>query len=165
VTLEAHAESVLALCRRMLRDHALAEDVQQQVLLEAHRDFDRFEGRSSVRHWLLAIANHRCHDAIKARQRRERRICLDDTAVADVADPSGGPAAEVARRQLARALDGCLARLSPESRTALVLRFYAGMSYEEMSAQLQVKSDTLQTRVMRALPVIRRCLETKGWAT
>ena len=46
---EAYGDAVLGYCMRLLRDPALAEDVMQQVFLEAFRDFDQFRGRSSRR--------------------------------------------------------------------------------------------------------------------
>src|SRR3954471_17634887 len=58
-----HGKAVLGLCLRVTRDATLAEDVTQQVFLEAYRDLDRFEGRSSPRTWLFSIASHRCFDA------------------------------------------------------------------------------------------------------
>jgi RNA polymerase sigma-70 factor (ECF subfamily) len=45
----------------------------------------------------------------------------------------------------------------------VLLRFQTGMSYPEMSDVLGVRSETLQARVARALPVLRRCLEGNGW--
>lgn len=159
----AHGDVVYAFCVRILRDRGLAEDVLQQVFLEVHRDLDRFQGRSTVRSWLLGIAAHRCHDAIKARRRRDARLYSDDQAITNSVDPTAGPGDRLERARLAAALEDCLASLSADSRTAVLLRFQAGMSYEEMAASLTAKSDTLHARVTRALPVLRRCLEGKGW--
>ena len=159
-----HGDTVYGLCLRILRDPALAEDVLQQVFVEAHRDLRRFEGRSSLKTWLLAIAGHRCQDAIKARRRRDKRFLVDERAVATVADPTPDAHARLDRARALVALDECIEHLSAESRSAVLLRFQSGMSYEEMSAALRVKADTLHARVTRAMPLLRRCLESKGWA-
>src|SRR5258706_13223031 len=58
-------------------EHQLADDVRQQVFVEAYRDFDSFGGRSPVEIWLLGIARHRCLDAMKAQQRWYRRFKHD----------------------------------------------------------------------------------------
>jgi RNA polymerase sigma-70 factor, ECF subfamily len=158
-----HGDAVYGLCVRILRDSALAEDVLQQVFVEAHRDLQRFEGRSSMKTWLLAIAGHRCQDAIKARHRRDKRFLTDEQAVANVADPTPDAHVRLDRARSLQALDDCIETLSAESRTAVLLRFQAGLSYEEMAAALRAKADTLHARVTRAMPVLRRCLETKGW--
>jgi DNA-directed RNA polymerase specialized sigma24 family protein len=63
---------------------------------------------------------------------------------------------------IARVLDACLRELSAESRMAVLLRFQEGMTFEEMGRLCCEKPPTLQARVARALPVLRRCVQTKG---
>ena len=55
-----------------------------------------------------------------------------------------------------------MSRLSDKIRDTLLLRFKSGRSYEEMSDILGEKAATLQARVARALPALRRCLEENG---
>jgi RNA polymerase sigma-70 factor (ECF subfamily) len=157
-----HGAAVYGYCVRVLRDRVLAEDVLQQVFLEVHRDLDRFEGRSHIRSWLFGIASHRCQDAIKSRRRRERRFTTDDQAVALAVDTTADPRQPLDVARANQALDDCLGQLSTETRSAVLLRFHAAMSYEEMAEPLGEKADTLRARVCRALPVLRRCLEAKG---
>jgi RNA polymerase sigma-70 factor (ECF subfamily) len=161
--IDAHGDAVYGFCVRMLGDRVVAEDVAQQVFLEAHRDIDRFERRSSLATWLKGIANHRCRDAIKSRRRREQRLQQDDIAALHVVDPAATPTERVERAQLFAALEGCLQELSTDVRMAVVLRFQSGMTYDEMAEVLYAKPDALHARVSRALPVLRRCLESKGW--
>jgi len=137
--------------------------VLQQTFIEAHRDLDGFKGRSAIRTWLLGIASHRCQDAIKARRRRQRRFDVDDDAVAAAVDPLADPRTPLERARIHQALDDCLGELASETRTAVLLRFQTGMSYEQMAEAVDDKADTLRARVCRALPVLKRCLEAKGW--
>ena len=90
--MRAHGDAVLGFCVRLLRDHELAEEVRQQTFLDAFRDFDRFQDRSSRRAWLFGIASHRCHDAIRSQQRRSRWIENDEAAVVEMHDPEIGRA-------------------------------------------------------------------------
>jgi RNA polymerase sigma-70 factor (ECF subfamily) len=162
--METYGDSVYSLCLRILRDGALAEDALQQVFLEAHRDLIHFRGQSSPRTWLFSIAIHRCHDVIKTTQRRVARISSsDEGAVTAFADPAPDPGQQLERRRLLAALESCLGHLSSEARVAVLLRFQVELSYDEMAAQLDTKPDTLQTRVRRAMPALRRCLEQQGW--
>ena len=161
--MKAHGQEVFGFCLRLVRTQALADDLVQQVFLEAYRDLDRFAGRSSLRAWLFGIASHRCLDALKTQQRRLKLIEHSEQAVLDFEDPGPGPIDHVDRRQLAAALEACLERLSPEVRATVLMRFQTGATYEEMAAPLAATADTLQVRVARALRRLRRCLERKGW--
>jgi RNA polymerase sigma-70 factor (ECF subfamily) len=162
--MEAHGDALYSLCLRVLRDPAQAEDVLQQVFVEAHRDLMRFEGRSSLRTWLFGIAIHRCQDALKANRRLSRRIETDEDAVVAFEDPGDGPDGKLERQRQLADLAKCLGALSSDSRLAVLVRYQLGMSFDEMAVKLKAKSDTLQARVQRALPVLKRCLERKGWS-
>jgi RNA polymerase sigma-70 factor (ECF subfamily) len=158
-----HGDALFTLCLRVLREPVQAEDVLQQVFLEAHRDRARFEGRATLRTWLFSIAIHRCQDAIKAKRRLFRRIEVDERAVDAFEDPRQGQEVQLQQQRQLVDLAKCLGALSPDARLAILLHFQLDMSFDEMEKQLRTKSDTLQTRVRRALPVLRRCLERKGW--
>jgi RNA polymerase sigma-70 factor (ECF subfamily) len=102
-------------------------------------------------------------DAINSERRRLRCIESNDQAMLDVPACTASPSDRLDQSQLIDALDRCLDVLSAEVRMTVLLRFQSGISYPEMSTLLGVRSETLQARVARALPVLRRCLEGKGW--
>ncbi|HEY0195556.1 MAG TPA: sigma-70 family RNA polymerase sigma factor [Kofleriaceae bacterium] len=153
-----YGTDVYRFCRTELRDDALAEDVQQVVFLQAYHHLPGFEGKSTVKTWLFAIARHRVLDASKARRRA--RAHLEDDAV-DPSDP--GPPADqqldAARAQ--RYLAECLARLGEPTRTAILLRYQQGFSFDEMAEICGERAGTLQARVARALPRLKAMLELK----
>jgi RNA polymerase sigma-70 factor (ECF subfamily) len=161
--MDAHSDAVFGFCMRMMRVRAVAEDVAQQVLLEACRDLDRFEGRSPPRTWLLGIANHRCLDALKSLDRRSKHVESNEQAMLAYEDPGTSPIEYIARAQLTAALEQCLASLSPDVRATVLLRFHSGATYHDLADSLEATADALQARVSRALPALRRCLEGKGW--
>ncbi|MES1243405.1 MAG: RNA polymerase sigma factor [Acidobacteriota bacterium] len=150
-------------CRQMVADGDLALDVQQTTFLQAFEGLAGFGGRSSFRAWLYGIARHRCLDAIKSARRREKRFALAGELPEK---PAPGKEADVSLGERARteALRRCLADLPPHVRDAVLLRFQEGFSYEQMSRMLHERAPTLQARVARALPVLRRCLEGGGFA-
>jgi RNA polymerase sigma-70 factor (ECF subfamily) len=153
--------SVYRFCRQMLRDEALVDDVHQQVFVQAFRDLPRFQQRSSVRTWLFGIARHRCLDAIKIQGRRDRRFPLDDEPGASDAAPDPSPLDQLSLAQVAGALDDCLEELAPATKSAVLLRYREGLPFDEMAGLFNEKAGTLQARVARALPVLRRCLERR----
>jgi RNA polymerase sigma-70 factor (ECF subfamily) len=146
VLMQRHGTSVCRYCREELHDTTLADDVQQQIFLQVHRDIGRFHRRATLRTWLFAIARNRVLDAVKARHRA--RAHVDDDETADTLDPSPDAGDRIGK-------------LSPQTRTALLLRYQQGFTFEEMSEICHEKPGTLQARVMRALPALRRCIESR----
>jgi RNA polymerase sigma factor (sigma-70 family) len=148
-----HGAAVYRYCYGALRDAALAEDVQQHVFIEAHRDLPRFSGRSTVRTWLFAIARHRVLDAAKARRRAHARVELDSCA--DAPDPRATPGELLDDHRLRELLAACIDELDESVRTALLLRYQQGFTFEQMAEICGEKAGTLQVRVARALPILR----------
>jgi RNA polymerase sigma-70 factor (ECF subfamily) len=161
VLMRSYGQPLYRYCRQMLRDEALAEDVLQITFLEAFRDFARFARRSSIRSWLFGIASHRCLDAIKKRRRWVARFAPLDMVVEKPRDDAGVEEA-VAATQMSQKLELCVQRLDPQVRTAVLLRYIEGFTYPEMATVCGHRPATLQARVARALPVLRRCLEEGG---
>lgn len=159
-----HGPSVWSHCRRMLQDPTLAEDVYQQVFIEAHRDLHTFRRDAKLRTWLLSIASHRCLDAMKARRRREGRIDGSEDALERVSATTPPPQDLLDRSRQLAALEACVGLLPEDMRLAVLMRFRSGMTYQEMSATTEVKTTTLQMRVSRALVALRACIEGKGVA-
>lgn len=160
--MRTHGDTVYAYCARVLRNPTLAADVLQQVFEQAYRDLATLRDERQVRSWLFGIAHHRCLDAVKARARSEKRVSAEPEGLEAVADDRPLPWERVAEKQISVALERCVGELGIESRTAVLLRFQEGMTYEHMATICGEKPATLQARVTRALPVLRRCLEAKG---
>ncbi|MCB1035509.1 MAG: RNA polymerase sigma factor [Acidobacteria bacterium] len=161
VLMEAYGNALFRYCQQQLRDRDLAADVHQTVFVQAFDALHSFGGRSSFRTWLFGIARHRCLDAAKIRRRRERRFQLTDR-LPEAPSEGLGPEERLSGHRRRRALADCLASLAPRIRDAVLLRFQQGLSYVEMSTLAGERAPTLQARVVRALPNLRRCLEEKG---
>jgi RNA polymerase sigma-70 factor (ECF subfamily) len=154
--MKRYGTAVYRYSREALRDATLADDVQQQVFIEAFRDLPKFRRRASVRTWLFAIARHRVLDAAKSRRRAQARIEDDDaTGVPDDRPP---PDERIDDGRLRNALAACVGLLREEVRTALLLRFQQGFTFEEMAEVCDEKPGTLQAKVARALPSLRACI-------
>lgn len=142
------------------RDDAVAEEVRQQTYIEAFRDLERFEGRSAWKTWLFGIARHRYLDLTKAGGRWARRFKNeapeDDAPLAEV-----DVERDLDRERIARLLADCLGRLAPAAREAVALRYQQDLSYDEAAEVTGERAGTLQQRVARAMPVLRRCVEGK----
>src|SRR5215467_10063773 len=113
-----HGTAVYRYCREELHDRTLADDVHQQIFIQAHRDLHRFAARSTLRTWLFAIARHRVLDAAKSRRRAQAHIEEDDTA--DTPDPSPPPGERLDEARLQQALIACLRALGDHVRGAMI---------------------------------------------
>jgi RNA polymerase sigma-70 factor (ECF subfamily) len=146
-----HADRVHALANRILLDPAAAEDAAQQAFVRAWqglprlRDVDRFET------WLRRLVVRACFDQADADRRWRVHIRL--LAGADPqADATG---AIVARDEMDRAL----ARLKPQQRAVLTLRYYLDLPVAEIAAALEISEGTVSSRLHYALDELRSILQ------
>ena len=158
ILMDAYGRVIYGFCRVAVGDAALAEDVLQVVFVEAYESLSRFAGRSSLLTWLFGIARHRALDAAKTRRRWLRR--LRSFFSGEPTHVSGADGLLEQRQQSAIVVD-CLKRLRPQVRLAVLMRCQEGFSYEEMARMSRERAATLQARVARALPLLRRCIEVR----
>ena len=125
-----------------LIDPGAADDLTQETFLRAFQALGGFEGRSSVRTWLLGIARRTCADHLRAVVRR-RRLDARLAAQAHTDIPHPDPAQRLGAEDL-------LARVGEERRTAFVLTQVIGLSYAEAAAVEEVPVGTIRSRVARA---------------
>jgi RNA polymerase sigma-70 factor (TIGR02960 family) len=161
---ERFRPELLAHCYRILGSIHDAEDQVQETYVRAWRAYSRFEGRSSLRHWMYTIATRTCLTAAGSRSRRPLPSGLgpptDDHRVAvRQRDPSvpwlqpfpDDPADVVARRASVRlALVAAMQHLSARQRAALTLRDILGFSTAEAAAILDTSVDAVDALVRRA---------------
>lgn len=155
--MQRHGRAVYRYCVVAIGDATLADDIQQQVFIEAFRDLPRFAGRSSLQTWLLGIARHRVLDA--AKRVRRTRAQVGDAAALELPDPQplAGDSLDDAERAAAVAV--CIDRLEEPARTAVLLHYQQGLTYEDMAGLCGEKPGTLQARVARALHRLRAMVE------
>ncbi|MFI0791357.1 sigma-70 family RNA polymerase sigma factor [Micromonospora rubida] len=125
-----------------LVDRDSADDLTQETYLRAFRALPGFEGRSSVRTWLLGIARRACADHLRTVVRR-RRLAERLVAHAHADRPYPDPAGQLGATDLVR-------RLPAERRGAFVLTQLLGLSYAEAAAVEGVPVGTIRSRVARA---------------
>ena len=139
---------------RLVRDEALAEDLLSDVFLDVWRQAAKFEARSSVSTWLLAIARYKTLSA------RRRRIDaeLDEEVPVIIADPADNPELVLQKKNQAELVRHSLARLSPEHGEVIDLVYYHGKSVREVAEIVGVAAATVKTRMFYA----RRRLAIRG---
>lgn len=161
ILMEAYGTQLFAACLRYLPDRAMAEDVHQTCFVQAYQSLHRVLERESVAAWLMAIARNRCLDALKIDRRRRKWQVLHAT-LPEVQDGRSTVEDELHRASLTQRLRHALGVLSAEARRAVELRYAETLSYEEMAELCGARPGTLQMRVTRAMPSLRRSLEAQG---
>ncbi len=114
---------------RLVRDEQIAEDLISEVFLDVWRQAGKFEGRSAVSTWLLAITRFKALSAL----RRRKDVELDDEAANAIEDTSDDPEVAVQKKDTSEALRKCLTALSPEHREIVDLVYYHEKSVEEVA--------------------------------
>jgi RNA polymerase sigma-70 factor (ECF subfamily) len=150
------SDDLFGLAYSLTGNAADAEDVLQQTFLGAFRRISAFEGRSSLKTWLVRIT---ANQASKVRRSRRSRWALsidERLATTDSAPEIPSPQAPVDSRL---DLAFMLAQLSPEHREVLVLREVQGMTYEEIGRALKLPRGTVESRLFRARQDLRRRFE------
>jgi RNA polymerase sigma-70 factor (ECF subfamily) len=132
--------------QRIVRDETLAEDLLSEVFLDVWRQAARFEARSSVSTWLLAIARYKALSAM----RRRIDAALDDKIIAKVADPAGDPEAALQSKDRDEVLRRSLARLPAEQGEVIDLVYYHGKSVAEVADIVGIPEATVKTRMFYA---------------
>jgi len=143
-----------------LGDPGSADDLTQETYLRAFGSLHRFEGRSSVRTWLLSIARRVCADAVRSRRRRRLTLVRD---VADVEPTAPGQDADRVAEGVA--VDDLLARLDPDRREAFVLTQLLGLPYAEAAEVAGCPVGTIRSRVARARGDLIAALADDGAGT
>ena len=156
---------IYALAYRTLGREEEARDVVQEAFLRAFRGLKGFKGEAKFSSWLYRITLNLCRDWV----RRERRAPLvqvpegvDPVDLAD-AEASPEPSVEdlVADREMSAAVAKAMAELPEEQRTAIMLKEYHGLTFQEIADQLNCPLSTVKTRLYQGLSVLRRRLERR----
>ena len=143
---------------RLVRDESTAEDLISEVFLDVWRHAGRFEGRSAVSTWLLAIARFKALSMLRRRPDEE----LDDETAAAIEDPSDDPAATLEKKDKSAAIRKCLARPSAEHREIIDLVYYHEKSVEEVAAIVAIPENTVKTRMFYARKRLAELLKDEG---
>jgi len=157
---ECHRVKVFRFVLRMVRNDANAEDLTAEVFLEVWRHAGRFEGRSSVATWLLAIARFKALSAL----RRRRDCALDECPATLRPDGAASPEAVLATKRNGELLRTCLSSLSVEHREVIDLVYYHDKSIDEVAQIVNIPVSTVKTRMFYARRHLARELAQAGMA-
>ena len=143
---------------RLTGNTSTAEDLVSEVFLDVWRQAGKFEGRSAVSTWLLAITRFKALSALRKRKDAE----LDDEAAAAIEDPSDDPEVSAQKKDTGKVLRQCLAALTPDHREIIDLVYYHEKSVEEVAEIVGIPENTVKTRMFYARKKLAELLKAAG---
>jgi RNA polymerase sigma-70 factor, ECF subfamily len=156
---------IYALAYRVIGREEDARDVCQEAFLRAYRGLNGFKGEAKFSSWLYRITLNLCRDWIRKQRRAPVSQMPEDTDAMELA-AEVGPVESiedlVARRELSVAVERAMTLLPDEQRTAIVLKEYHGMTFQEIADLQGCPLSTVKTRLYQGLSVLRRHLQRNG---
>jgi RNA polymerase sigma-70 factor, ECF subfamily len=154
-----HNTRVYRFLLRFLGNAAAAEDLVSEVFLDIWRHAGRFESRSKVSTWILAIARFKA-----AGLRRRRRPCdqIDESAVEAIEDTTDDPELTAQKKKCGTILRECIKQLSPAHREILDLIYYQEQSVADVAQIVGVPENTVKTRAFQARKRIAKLMAARG---
>lgn len=165
---ERFQRPVLALIRRMVRDPDLAEDLAQESFVRAFQNLSSFKPERSFSSWLFKIAHNRTIDHLRLKKHQHVPLEAGDAdgdqtwEVLEAPDHLS-PERRVVSRRVGLAMDQALGRLKPTYREALLLRFHAGLSYQDVADSLGISLANVKVLLHRARKQLMKELEDRGF--
>jgi len=154
-----YQHKIVNLVMRFVRDPDLALDITQEAFLKAYRALPRFRGESAFYTWLYRIAVNTAKNHLAAVRRRPMDIELD------LQDPeqynlhaklkeTDTPEGVTLSHELHATVDKAIEALPEDLRTAIILREFEGMSYEQIAQTMECPVGTVRSRIFRARDAI-----------
>lgn len=159
---ELYQTPIYNLCYRMLGEAREAEDAAQETFLRAYAQLYRYQLGRSFKTWLFSIASHHCIDHL--RKRRLLWLSLDEPLEPHPAlnEPTPGPEDSSLRREQTQLVEMMLKKLSPEDRSAVILRYWNDLSYEEIADATQSSVSAVKSRLHRARASLATLLKNES---
>ncbi|HEY1079425.1 MAG TPA: sigma-70 family RNA polymerase sigma factor [Bdellovibrio sp.] len=157
-----HQRSVLRLSLRFVKDMGAAEDVTQDAFIKAYEKLNSFEGRATFKSWLFQIAVNTARN--KIRESKRDTVDIDDVQLAVGAEAEK----TLVHSAVANILNTEVEKLPFKQKTALVLRVYEDLSFNEIADIMECPYDTAKANYRHALLKLRQTFEQqkelKNWS-
>ncbi len=158
-----YQQRIIKLISRYVRDQDEVLDIAQETFIKAYRALANFRGDSAFYTWLYRIAINTAKNHLVAQSRRPPDTDIDAADAVQYDMDSSKlretdlPEQLVQRDKLEVAIYDAIAALPEELRTAITLREFEGMSYEEIAQAMECPIGTVRSRIFRA----REAIEAK----
>ena len=156
-----HAPAIFRFCRRLLPAREDAEDATTEIFMKVRQKLGTYDSSRPFTAWLYKVASNHCWDTLRRRRiRQDLESGEVETLPLEHPDPS--QLERLQTEHTAKELRAGLAKLPDRARMALVLRYYADMSYDEIADTLGVRRAFVGVLLLRARHQLRDALMEGG---
>jgi RNA polymerase sigma-70 factor, ECF subfamily len=159
-----HQRRVFAICMRMVRDFALAEDLTQETFLQVHRKIASFRGDSAFTTWLHRLA---VNTVLMHLRKRSLTVVSLDHLMEDIPEERAGKS--FGARDLTQAgvvdrldIDRAVAAMAPGYRSIFLLHDIHGFDHGEIASMLKCTRGNTKSQLHKARRMLRGALATQG---
>ncbi|WP_287241143.1 RNA polymerase sigma factor [Mesorhizobium sp.] len=157
--IKMHNQRLYRIARSVVRNDSEAEDIVQEAYVRAFAQLGDFRGESSLATWLSRIV---INEALGRLRKRRRTVAIPQNLQAEIIkfplNPSDDPERMMAQRQILELVERATDRLPDVYRTVFVARVIEGLSIDETAELLDVRPETVKTRLHRARALVRKAL-------
>jgi RNA polymerase sigma-70 factor (ECF subfamily) len=157
---------IYALAYRQLGREEDARDVSQDAFLRAFRALPGFKGQAKFSSWLYRITLNLCRDWVRRQRRAPFVSAPEGVEIGDLvtSETTTTESAEdlLTRKDLGRHVARAMLRLPDEQRSAILLKEYHGLTFQEIADLQGCPLSTVKTRLYQGLSVLRRDLTRQG---
>ena len=147
---------IYALSFRLLGNRQEAENLTQEVFLNAFKAYSSFRGESKVSTWLYRIAVNQINRELRGKKLK-KFLSLDFLSAEsdreptiEPAHPRNGPPAELEKKEIQRTVQRLIGSLPERQRTAITLQYYEGLAYEEIASAMEISHSSVESLLFRA---------------
>jgi RNA polymerase sigma-70 factor (ECF subfamily) len=158
-----HAAAIFRFCRRVLPAREDAEDATAEIFMKVRQKLGTYDSSRPFTAWLYKVASNHCWDTLRRRRIRQN-LETGDVETLPLEHPDPSQLERLQAEHTSKEVRTGLAQLPDRARMALVLRYYADMSYEEIADTLGVRRAFVGVLLLRARHQLRDALSGGGVA-
>ena len=156
-----HARAIFRFCRRVLPTREDAEDATTEIFMKVRQKLDSYDASRPFLAWLYKVASNHCWDTLRRRHIRQD-LETGDLETLPLKHPDPSQLERLQAEHSGKEVRAGLAKLPDRARMALVLRYYAELSYEEIAETLGVRRAFVGVLLLRARHQLRDVLSQGG---
>ncbi len=131
-------------------------DITQETFIKAYRSMEKFRGDSKFYTWLYRIAINTAKNHLISKSRRPPDVDIDVYEITSLLKSTNGPESEFEGERLSEVVETAISKLPQDLKSAIIMREYEGMSYEDISAIMECPVGTVRSRIFRARESIEK---------